>query len=116
MPKETTDTKALLMKNADVLTSIAVDAHVSEALRVKVLSKLLDERESLSFYDTLFDEKLDFGACPECGFETHWLVPEVDLNQRGYVSADKDPRVKRTTTHKDCREFEQACSKKKVFP
>ena len=100
--------------NAEILAELIVDPNTTDALRVQILNKLLDQTDAENFFETITAELLSFGACPECGHENHWLVPEEDLNRLGYVSHEKDRRVKQATTAKDCVKYQQACAKKKV--
>lgn len=100
--------------NAEVLVDIVVDPHTTEHLRVKTLNKLLEGRENQNFFVTLFEEKLSLGACPHCNHENHWLIPEDELNTMGWVTAEKDKKVKPVTTVEDCTEFQESCKKKKT--
>lgn len=100
--------------NAQILAELIVDPNTPDALRVTILNKLLDQTDAENFFETIFQEDLSFGVCPCCGHENHWLVPEEELNRVGYVSYEKDERVKRMTTIEDCGEFQEACAKKKV--
>jgi len=101
-------------ENVAVLSQILTDPQAGEPLKVKILSKFIEAKKGRPFFETMLEEKLDFGSCPNCGHEDHWLVPEEALNQRGIVSSTLDPRVKNYTTERDCPEFKQACIKKKV--
>ena len=100
--------------NAEVLAELIVDPNTPDAIRVSVLNKLLDSTEADNFFQTIASELLSFGACPNCGHENHWAVPEEDLNMLGIVTHETDPRVKRMTTAVDCPRFQQACSKKRI--
>jgi hypothetical protein len=85
-----------------------------EALRVKIIRKLLETIDRGNFFDTILNEKLSFGACPNCKHENHWVIPEEELNQLGWATHEKDERVKRVTKAKDCPKWQQACSKKRI--
>lgn len=100
--------------NAKILADLIVDPNTTDALRVNILNKLLDSTAADNFFETIVKEDLSFGACPECGHENHWLVPEEDLNRFGIVTYEVDSRVKRVTTEADCLKWQEACSKKKV--
>jgi len=112
--KDKFDYETLDAKNAAVLAELVVAPETPEHTRIQILNKLLESRNDDTFFDTMLGEKLDYGECPECGHTNHWLIPEVDLNQRGIVTNKMDPRVKSYTTVVDCPEFQEACGKKKV--
>lgn len=100
--------------NANIIAEMVADPDTPDFLRVQMINKMLESRKSENFFASMFTEKLSFGACPNCQHETHWLIPETDLNQMGWVSHEKDSRVQRTTTEKDCSSWAEACSKKKI--
>jgi len=102
-------------KNAVTLVELLVNPQTKPALQVKILNKLLEGRRNPNFFDTMFRSKMSYGPCPKCSHENHWLVPEVLLNEMGFVTADYDERVKRETTEADCTLYKEACMKKKVF-
>jgi hypothetical protein len=105
---------SLEKENAAALADMIVNPGTSDGLRVQILNKLLDSTDADNFFETIFGEGLTYGACPECGHENHWGVPEEDLNREGYVTHEIDERVKRATTEADCPVYQEACSKKKV--
>lgn len=105
---------ALNEANAAVLVELITAPNISETLRISAMEKLTDSKEDQSFFRTMLEESLTKGVCPKCDHENHWLVPEEELNQMGYVSHDEDERVPKTTDQKSCPEFQQACLKKKV--
>ena len=72
--------------NAAVLTELIVGPNISGSLQIQAMQKLMAEKEDQSFFGTMFEELLTFGACPSCKHENHWLIPEDDLNIMGYVS------------------------------
>lgn len=109
-----TQFESLEKENAETLATLIVAPETSDNLRVQILNKLLDSTSADNFFETMLKEDLSFGACPNCGHENHWLVPEEDMNRAGIVSYQNDPRVKRMTTIDDCRRFQEACAKKKV--
>lgn len=115
MAKKRMDISSLDAENADVLVEMVIDPFTSDHLRVQILNKLLEGAEADNFFDTIFKENLDLGECPECGHENHWLIPEDELNKRGFVTNEKDKRVPRMTTPAECKRWEQACKKKKVI-
>lgn len=108
------DVDTLDAQNAAVLAELVVDPATTEHIRVQILNKLLEAQEDQSFFDTMLQEGLDLGECPHCGHLDNWLIPETELNIRGVVTAERDPRVKLNTTAVDCPEFQEACQKKKV--
>lgn len=106
---------ALEEKNAAVLVEIITGSNISENLRIQAMDKLLGDREGgATFFRTMLEENLTKGVCPHCDHENHWLVPEEELNQMGYVSMEKDDRVPETTDSSNCELFQQACLKKKI--
>jgi hypothetical protein len=101
-------------KNAEVLSKMLIDRQTSEAIRLQIINELNESTKNDTFFESMFAEMLSFGACPCCHHENHWLVPEDDLNQMGWISYEKDDRVKRHTSQIDCPEFAEACTKKRV--
>ena len=101
-------------QNAAALAVMLVDPNTSEAVRLMIINELNDSAKSETFFETLKNEALSLGACPHCHHKNHWLIPEDELNQMGWVSSAEDPRVKTHTDSNDCREFAEACSKKKT--
>jgi hypothetical protein len=115
MPRKQVSLKNLDSANAVVLAQIVTEPTTPDSLRVQILNRLAEGLESENFFDTIFAESLDVGACPECGHENHWLIPEDDLNKKGWVSNERDERVPRTTDEESCPRWQQACKKKKVI-
>lgn len=109
------DLEFLDAANAEVLAELVIDTQTPEALRVQIINKLLDGTEHDNFFRTIFGENLSYGQCPKCEHWNHWLVPEDDLNQMGWVTHDKDDRVPRMTTKADCETWMESCRKKKVI-
>lgn len=101
-------------ENASVLASMIVDPQTSEAVRLQIINELNETSKSETFFETMFNEELSVGCCPYCAHKNHWLIPEEDLNQMGWVTSKKDQRVKVQTTSNDCEEFAESCSKKKT--
>ena len=102
-------------KNASVLVEIITGANVSENLRIQAMDKLLGDREGgETFFRTMLEEKLSYGECPHCQHKNHFLIPEEELNQMGYVSREEDDRVTETTDSSNCELFQQSCLKKKI--
>ncbi len=101
-------------ENAAVLADIVVDPFTPDPLRVQILNKLLEGTQSENFFDTIFLEGLDVGECPNCGHSNHWLIPEDDLNKRGFVTHERDSRVPQYTDAAICPQWQEACKKKKV--
>ena len=100
--------------NLSILADLVADPQTSEHLRVNIINKLLESREGNTFFTTMLEEGLSYGACPNCGHENHWLIPEDSLNELGWVTFKKDPRVKQHTIAADCPEYGEACAKKKT--
>lgn len=101
-------------ENARVLADLLADPDTQESVRIAVIKKLLSSIHSDNFFQTIKDQKLDYGACPNCGHENHWLIPEVELNKMGYVTHEVDTRVSQFTTEKSCPKWQQACHKRKL--
>lgn len=101
-------------EQAAILLELALDEMTTEHTRIQVFTKLLETKKDRDFFDAMLKEKLSYGACPECGHENHWLIPENDLNQRNYLTSAHDSRVKNHTTAEDCPEFQEACIAKKT--
>jgi hypothetical protein len=101
-------------KNASALAEMLVDVATSEAVRLQIINELNTEKKNETFFEAMYNEELSLGPCPRCHHKNHWLIPEDELAQMGWVSYKKDDRVKQHTTAKDCEAFEEACSKKKV--
>ena len=106
--------QSLDRENAQVLVELVVDELTPDPQRIEALNKLLESRREQSFFKTMLEARLDHGKCPECSFETNWLIPEAELNQMGMVSSELDTRVKKYTTSTDCPQYQESCSKHKV--
>jgi hypothetical protein len=100
--------------NAKALTQILVNPATPESVRLQIINELNESEKSNSFFETMFNELLTVGRCPCCAHENHWLVPEDDLSQMGWVTPEKDNRVSKHTDKKSCPEFAEACAKKKT--
>ena len=111
---KSTPKESLEQANARTLAELAVDSQTSENLRVKIIQKLLDNTQHGNFFATLFSEALSAGHCPNCNHYNHWLVPETNLNEMGWLSSDKDKKVVKQTKAKDCPRYQEACRKKKI--
>lgn len=101
-------------KNAAALAAMLVDPQTSEAVRLQIINELNETSKNQTFFETMFNEELSVGNCPHCAHENHWLIPEDDLVQMGWITHKKDPRVKDHTESEDCEEFSEACAKKKT--
>jgi len=112
--KKATDIPSVNAENARVLADLVIEPTTPEALRIKILNKLLEASEGSSFFRTMFEEKLSLASCPDCDHENHWLIPEDELNKMGWVTHEKDPRVPIFTSEETCKSWEEACAKKKV--
>ena len=105
---------ALSEANAAVLVELITAPNVTETLRISAMEKLTADKGDEDFFRTMIDEGLSKGKCPNCDHENHWLIPEENLNQMGYVSKDEDGRVPEYTDEESCPTFQEACLKKKV--
>ena len=105
---------ALNEANAAVLVELITAPDVTETLRISAMEKLTANNDDTDFFRTMLEGSLTKGTCPHCNHENHWLIPEEDLNQMGYVSREEDDRVPETTNAKSCELFQQACLKKKI--
>lgn len=101
-------------ENAQALAEMLADPVTSENIRLQIINSLLEDGKDSTFFETMFKELMSFGSCPYCDHENHFLIPEDDLNQMGWVTYEKDKRVPRNPTSKDCPEFQEACTKKKT--
>ncbi len=113
MSKKASKILALDEKNAEVLVELVCGPDISENLRISAMEKLVASKDNDNFFQTLFEEKLSYGSCPHCRHENHWMLPEDEANQMGWVSHDEDERVPEHTNAKSCPTFEQACKKKR---
>lgn len=104
---------ALNEANAAVLVEIITGPNISESIRIQAMEKLTEGKEDNTFFRTLMEEKLSYGECPKCKHKSHWLAPEEELNQMGYVSREEDGRVPEHTNAESCPTFQQSCLKKK---
>lgn len=101
-------------KNAAALAAMLVDPQTSEAVRLQIINELNEASKNQTFFEAMFNEALSIGACPHCMHKNHWLIPEDNLTQMGWVTSKEDQRVKTHTELKDCEEFAEACAKKKT--
>lgn len=101
-------------KNAEVMAELIVDPSTTDILKVNIITKILESREGINFFQTMFEEALSFGACPCCGHENHWAIPEDQLNQMGWVSSQKDKEVSENVDEVTCPQWQQACAKKRI--
>lgn len=100
--------------NAKALTEILIDPATPESVRLQIINELNENEKTNSFFETMYTELLTLGVCPCCHHENHWLVPEDDLNQMGWISAENDNRVPKHTDKNSCSSYAEACSKKKT--
>lgn len=101
-------------ENAQAIVDIIADPKTTEDIRIKLIRKILEAKHSDNFFRTIFEEKLSYGACPNCNSFNHWLIPETELNKIGYVSHEEDKRIPQFTTSESCPKYAQACKKKKI--
>jgi hypothetical protein len=105
-----------LAKNARVLAELVVDPTTTPATQLKILNKLMEGTSNKDFFVTMFEEAMTRGTCPKCKHENHWFIPDEQLSQMGWVTHKEDERVHRSVTSEDCKEFGEACRKKKCHP
>lgn len=105
---------SVIEQNAKTIADLIADPTTPDSLRIQMINKLLESKKKENIFEKMFSERISFGACPKCNHETHWLIPEVDLNKMGYVSHERDSRVKQFTKAEDCPKWEEACMKKRV--
>jgi hypothetical protein len=101
-------------QNAEVMAELIVDPSTTDILKVNIIQKILESREGINFFQTMFEEILSFGACPCCGHENHWAIPEDQLNQMGWVTSQIDKKVSENTDEENCPQWQQACAKKRI--
>ncbi len=101
-------------KNTKILSELVVDPLTPDPLRVQIINKLLEGIDSSTFFQTIYQEALSRGECPECHHVNHWCIPEDELNRLGWVTHEQDDNVKRMTTALDCEQWQEACKKRKV--
>jgi len=106
--------ESLIERNAQVLTDLVLDESTPPYLQIKMINKLLESRRDDTFFATMLTEMISYGACPSCGHENHWAIPELELNKMGFVSHERDPRVRKNTKKEDCSKWAEACTKKKL--
>jgi hypothetical protein len=106
--------KTLERANAKVLAELLTSEKVSPFKRQEIIDKLNEDLENRTFFQTMFEESLSYGECPECNLKTHWAIPENNLNEMGHVSHEQDPRIPKKTNKKVCPEFHESCLKKKI--
>jgi hypothetical protein len=114
VPEDLESTEPFDDTNAAVMAEIISDPVTSEFVKLQILNALLAAESGQTFFQTIIKEDMTFCECPNCGHQNHWLVPEDDLNQMGWVTAHQDERVKKHTTQADCKKYAEACGKKKV--
>lgn len=100
--------------NAQVLIEMLMDPNTTEAVRLKIVTEILDQSKDTSFWELMFQENMTLAKCPKCNHENHWLIPEEELSIMGWVTTEKDSRVPRHTNSEVCLTYEEACSKKKT--
>ena len=101
-------------QNAEVMAELIVDPSTTDILKVNIITKILESREGINFFQTLFQESLSYGECPCCGHQNHWAIPEDNLNQMGWVSSKEDKKVTEETNEENCKLWAEACKKKKI--
>jgi hypothetical protein len=100
--------------NASALAEMLGDPATSEKVRLMIINEVLESSKNITFFEAMFNEALSLAKCPFCKHENHWLIPEDDLNQMDWVSCEQDERVPRHSSADLCKDYAEACSKKKV--
>ncbi len=100
--------------NAAVIAELLADPVTSENIRLQLINEILQSDKGKSFWDTMLKEDMSLSSCPNCGHHNHWLIPEDDLNEMGWVTSEKDKKVPKNTDIKSCPQWQESCSKKKV--
>lgn len=100
--------------NAQVLVDIIVSDDTGDVQRIDAIQKIENLRKKDNFFETMVEGELSRGECPHCKLSIEWAVPEDELNKLGIVTAEQDERVKKHTTAKDCKQYQQACGKKRL--
>lgn len=100
--------------NAEVFSELIVEPSTPDNLRVSIIEKILEAREGQDFFKTMFEENLSVGECPCCNFKTHWLIPEDNLNQMGYVTYKVDSGIAKVTNINTCPTYMESCKKRKI--
>jgi hypothetical protein len=101
--------------NAKALVDLLFDQDTPDNTQMNIIHHLISSRAGQDFFKTIFEENLSFGKCPKCEHENHWIIPEDSLNKTGYVTSERDPRVLEKTDDTICKDFKEACKKKKVM-
>jgi len=114
MAKKSSKIQILEDHNLGILAELVADPSTSEWLKIQIIQKINEARGGVSFFNTLITENLSYGECPHCSFKTHWLATEDVMNEMGIVSYKEDPRVLPTTDSSTCKDYAEACAKKKV--
>lgn len=100
--------------NATALAEMLADPNTSSATQLQIINEILESEKGVSFFELMFAEDMTLGNCPLCKHRRHWLIPEEELNIRGFISHEQDSRVHQHTNEEICREFAEACIKKIV--
>jgi hypothetical protein len=100
--------------NAAALAEMLGDPSTSEKVRLQIINEILEASKNLTFFEKMYNENVSLAKCPFCSHENHWLIPEDDLNQMGWVTHEKDDTVPRHTSADTCSDYAEACGKKKV--
>jgi hypothetical protein len=101
-------------QNAAALAEMLADPQTSEAVRLQIINEILESERGASFFDLMVQESMTLGNCPNCKHRNHWLVPEEELNIRGWITHEEDSRCHQHTNEEICPEFSEACMKKRV--
>lgn len=100
--------------NARALVELLMDSDTTDTVAMNIINHLLASQKGQTWFKTVMEEKLSYGACPKCNHENHWVIPEDELNKMGWVTHEKDSRVVDQTNIENCSEYREACKKKKV--
>jgi len=100
--------------NAAALAEMLGDQATSEKVRLQIINEILESSKNDSFFEKMFNENISLACCPFCKHENHWLIPEDELNQMGWISHEQDENVPKHTSEDSCHDYAEACAKKKV--
>lgn len=100
--------------NAAALAEMLVDEQTSQKVQLMIINDILEASKNLTFFEKMFNEEMSLAKCPFCSHLNHFLIPEDDLNQFGWVSYEHDERVLQHTSVDTCPDYAEACAKKKT--
>lgn len=102
------------ISNAAALAEMLGDPATGEKVRLQIISEILESHKNDTFFEKLFSENMSLAKCPFCSHKNHWLIPEDELNIVGWISHVEDEAVPQHTNIDTCKDYAEACAKKKV--